>query len=104
MSNLTERNQLLTLLVIGAATLLVTAFSLWVSPLLFVDDTSALYRYMVLKLPSMMWDVFVLVGAIVMLDFLTPEDSLVTINQNPMSTAVLYSAMLLSVSIAIAFG
>ena len=104
MSNLTERNQLLTLLVIGAATLLVTAFSLWVSPLLFVDDTSALYRYMVLKLPSMMWDVFVLVGAIVMLDFLTPEDSLVQINQSPMSTAMLYSAMLLSVAIAIAFG
>ena len=104
MSNLTERNQLLTLLVIGAATLLATAFSLWVSPLLFVDDTSALYRYMVLKLPSMMWDVFVLVGAIVMLDFLTPEDSLVQINQSPMSTAMLYSAMLLSVAIAIAFG
>ena len=83
---------------------MVTAFSLWVSPLLFVDDTSALYRYMVLKLPSMMWDVFVLVGAIVMLDFLTPEDSLVQINQSPMSTAMLYSAMLLSVAIAIAFG
>ena len=104
MSNVTESRQLFILMMIGLATLATAIFALWVSPLLFVDDTSALYRYMVLKIPAMLIDVFVLLGAIVMMDFLTPEDSLAAINQSPMSAAILYSAMLLSVSIAIAFG
>ena len=104
MSNTTEGRQFFILLIIGLATLGATMFALWISPLFFVDDTSALYRYMILKVPAMLIDVFVLLGAIVMMDFLTPEDSLAAINQSPMSAAILYSAMLLSVSIAIAFG
>jgi hypothetical protein len=104
MSNTTEGRQFFILLIIGLATIAVTIFALWVSPYLFVEDTSALYRYMVLKIPAMLIDVFVLLGAIVMMDFLTPEDSLASINQNPMSAAILYSAMLVSVAIAIAFG
>lgn len=104
MSNTTEGRQFFILLMIGLATLAVTIFSLWISPYLFIDDTSALYRYMVLKIPAMLIDVFVLIGSLVILDFLTAEDSLVAINQNPTSTAMLYSAMLISVAIAIAFG
>ena len=104
MSNTTEGRQFFILVVIGLATLGATMFALWVSPYLFVDDTSALYRYMVLKIPAMLIDVFVLLGAVVMMDFLTPEDALASINQNPMSAAILYSAMLVSVAIAIAFG
>lgn len=104
MSNVTEGRQFFILLMIGLATIAATVFALWVSPYLFVDDTSALYRYMVLKIPAMLIDVFVLIGSLVILDFLTPEDSLVQINQNPTSVAILYSAMLVSVAIAIAFG
>ena len=104
MNNATEGRQFFILFIIGLATLGATMFALWVSPLLFVDDTSALYRYMVLKIPAMLIDVFVLIGSLVILDFLTPEDSLVQINQSSTSTAILYSAMLVSVAIVIAFG
>ena len=104
MSNTTESKQLLILFLIGMATLIANIAALWIAPYLFTDDESALARFMVLKVPAMLLDVFVLIGSIVMLDFLTPEDSLVIINQSPISTAILYAAMLLSVSIAIAFG
>lgn len=105
MDNLqTENKQLIILFGIGILTAITTAIALWLSPLLFVDDTSALYRYIVLKVPSMLWDVFVLIGSVVMLDYLTPDDTLANIGQNAQSAAILYAAMLVSVSIAIAFG
>ena len=104
MSNVTEGRQFFILMMIGLATIAVTIFALWVSPYVFIDDSEALYRYMVLKIPVMLIDVFVLIGSLVILDFLTPEDSLVAINMNPTSASILYSAMLVSVAIAIAFG
>ena len=104
MSNVTEGRQFFILMMIGLATIAVTIFALWVSPYVFIDDSEALYRYMVLKIPVMLIDVFVLIGSLVILDFLTPEDSRVAINMNPTSASILYSAMLVSVAIAIAFG
>jgi hypothetical protein len=104
MSLQTETRQLAILFSIGLLTIITTIAALWVSPLLFVDDTSALYRYMILKLPAILWDVFVLVGSVVIFDYITPEDTLAAINQNAIAATILYSALLLAVSIAIAFG
>lgn len=104
MSNYTESNQLLTLFILGVATLLVSIAALWISPFIFVDDTGALYRFMLLKVPTMLIDVFILIGALVMFDFFTPDDTLVSINQNPMAASILYSALLVSLALAIAFG
>lgn len=104
MSNYTESKQLLTLFFLGVATILVSIIALWISPFIFVDDTGALYRFMLLKVPTMLIDVFILIGALVMFDFFTPDDTLVNINQNPMAASILYSALLIGLAIAIAFG
>lgn len=104
MSNYTEKKQLLILFFIGLATVFSIAFALGISPLVFVDDTAALYRFMLLKVPTMLMDAFILIGALVMFDFLTPDDTLVNINQDPMSASILCSSLLIGLAIAIAFG
>lgn len=104
MSNTTESKQLLILFLIGMATLIANIVALWIAPYLFTDDESALARFILLRVPAILMNVFVLLGSIVILDFLTDEDSLVIINQNPMAVAMLYSAMLVSVAMTIAFG
>lgn len=104
MSLQTENRQLIILFFIGVLTIAATGIALWISPYLFVDDTSALYRYMILKLPAMLWDVFVLLGAVVVLDYLTPEDTLANISANAQAAAILYASMIVGVSMAIAFG
>lgn len=104
MTNSTENRQFLTLMGIGAVTILTNVFALVIAPYLFIDDTTAIARYLLLKVPAMLIDAFILIGSLVILDYLTPEDSLVTINQNPMSTAILYASMIIGLSIAIAFG
>ena len=100
----TEFSQAKYLLWIGGVVMLITALSLWLAPYFFVEDTSAVTRYMILKIPPMLIDVWVLIGSLVLFDLVTPADSLECINKDPLSTAILYSALLIGVSIAIAFG
>lgn len=104
MSFQTENRQLITLLGIGVLTAITTAIALWISPHFFVDDTDALYRFMILKIPALLWDVFVVIGSLVILDYLTPDDTLAGIAMNHQSAAILYAAVVVGVSMAIAFG
>lgn len=100
----TERRQIWNLLGIGMAVFAVMAVSLWVSPYFFVEDTAALYRYALIKLPSMFLGMFALISGLVLLDLTTYEDSLRCIFQDAMATAILFSAFILSLGIVIAFG
>lgn len=100
----TEARQLKYLLLIGIAVMVIVGISLWISPYFFIEDESALYRYALLKFPQMMIDIFALLAAIVVFDFITPEDSLCTIYKDSMATSVLYSALVIASAIAIAFG
>lgn len=100
----TEVNQAKVLLWIGGVVVLVTAFALWISPYFFIEDQSAIYRYMILKVPPMLMDIFVLIAAVVLFDFITPADALDCIHKDPLSTSILYSSLIIGVSLAIAFG
>ena len=100
----TEKRQIWNLLGIGIAVFAVMAISLWLSPYFFVEDTSALYRYALIKLPSMFLGMFALISGLVLLDLTTYEDSLKCIFQDAMATAMLFSAFVLSLGLVIAFG
>lgn len=100
----TEIKQFKYLLGIGLFTGIVVAASLWIAPYLWVDDTSAIARFLVLKVPPMFIDAFVLIGALVLFDFIGDEDSLSCIYKDPMATSILYSALVISLGISIAFG
>lgn len=100
----TEKRQAKFLLGIGLVTVVSVALSIWLAPYFFVEDTSAVTRYMILKIPPMMVDIFVLIGGLVLLDFINHEDSLSNINKDPMATSILYSALLIALGISIAFG
>lgn len=102
--NATEIRQFKYLLGIGVFVTAVTAFSLWIAPMFFIDDTSAVTRYLILKIPPMLIDVFILIASLVLFDFISHEDSLATIYKDPMATSILYSALLIALGVAIAFG
>jgi hypothetical protein len=100
----TETRQVWNLLGIGSVVFLVMAISLWVSPYIFTEDTSALYRYALIKLPSIFLNIFALIAGLVLLDLTTDEDSLKCVFQDAMSTSILFSAFVIAMGLAIAFG
>lgn len=100
----TEKHQAKHLAWVGAVVVIVTALSLWLSPYFFVEDTNAIYRYMILKVPPIFINMFALLTGLVLADFLTESDSLDCINKDPMATSVLYSAFLIALGVTIAFG
>lgn len=103
-TNNTELKQFKWLMGIGAFVVFVTAISIWLAPYVFIEDTSAITRYMILKIPPMFIDVFILIASLVLFDFIGHEDSLCKIYESSIATSILYSALVLGVAIAIAFG
>lgn len=100
----TEVSQAKSLIGIAAFVFLVCIVAVWIGPYFFVDDTYAITRYLILKIPTMCIDILALVGSLVLFDFICPEDTLSTIVRNPMSAALLYSALLIALGLAISFG
>ncbi len=99
-----ELKHFLELLVIGLIALGVLGASLWLSPYFFSQDTEALYRYVLLRGPWALVSIFILISSVIMFDYVTPGDSLKRIYDDPFSTSMVMSALIVSVGLIIAFG
>ena len=96
--------EFLQLSLIGLLALVVLGASLWLSPIFFGQDTDALYRYVLLRGPWALVSVFILISSAILFDYVTPGDSLRRVYDDPMATSVLMSALIVSVSLIVAFG
>lgn len=100
----TEYHQIKMLGLVAILVFGIVGLFIWAAPYFFIDDTMAIYRYMILKIPTMLLDVFVLIFSLVLFDFIGKEKVISNISKDPMSASVLYSALLVAMGIAIAFG
>lgn len=99
-----EIRQFLQLSAIGLLALGTLGISLWLSPLFFDQDAEALYRYVLLRGPWALVSIFILTSSVILFDYVTPGDSLRRIYDDPMATSVLMGALVVSVSLIMAFG
>ena len=99
-----ETKAFLHLSCIGGLAALILAAILWLSPIFFGQDTDALYRYVLLRGPWALVSIFILTSSVILFDQVTPGESLRRVHDDPMATSVLMSALVVSVSLIIAFG
>ncbi len=89
---------------IGVIVTGVLAISLWVSPWVFTEDNSGLFRYILLKTPIAIVSIWLIILSGCVFDWITPRNSLETIATNPLASSILYAALFIALSVTMAFG
>jgi hypothetical protein len=80
------------------------AITFWVAPNVFERDPESLLRYALLTIPMVLFNVCILLLAIVLLDFIVPGQILRRIGEHPIAASILSGALLLAISIAMIAG
>lgn len=101
--NVREYTQFKQLFVVVAVAAVTLGVSLWISPYLFDSDPEAFWRYILLKFPYSVVQAVFLLLMLCVADFIMPRDSLDCIAKEPMSNALFYSAIVISLAIIMAF-
>ena len=99
MDNTVERHQAYHLLWIWGLILFLSSACVWIAPIFFPLDEMVLSRALILRIPSDLMNAGLLMSVLVVFDLLTPGDSLKKATSEPISSAMVLSALLLSLAI-----
>jgi hypothetical protein len=99
MDNKVERHQAYHLLWIWGLILFLSSACVWIAPIFFPLDELVLSRALILRIPSDLMNAGLLMSVLVVFDLLTPGDSLKKATSEPISSAMVLSALLLSLAI-----
>jgi len=99
MDNTTERHQAFHLIWIWGLILALSTLCVWIAPIFFPLDEMILSRALILRIPSDLMNAGLLMSVLVIFDLLTPGDSLKKATAEPLSSAMVLSALLISLAI-----
>ena len=99
MVNTVERHQAYHLIWIWGLIIFLSSVCVWIAPIFFPMDEMVLSRALILRIPSDLMNAGLLMSVLVIFDLLTPGNSLRKATSEPIPSAMVLSALLISLAI-----